>query len=120
MRALARPRAAGGAGRRGARCLSSRRRNCRKLTPFTVSSRTALARTLRQVRSDGYCTLVSELVDGYAGISVPLRCGLRKVVAGLGLAAWCWAARRGAPAAPPPAAPQARRPEEIEALLRTR
>ncbi|MDF3832818.1 IclR family transcriptional regulator C-terminal domain-containing protein [Cupriavidus basilensis] len=56
----------------------------RKLTPFTVSSRTALARTLKQVRSDGYCTLVSELVDGFAGISVPLRAESGKVVAGLG------------------------------------
>ncbi|MGO4325497.1 IclR family transcriptional regulator C-terminal domain-containing protein [Cupriavidus sp. 2TAF22] len=56
----------------------------RKLTPFTVSSRTALARTLRQVRSHGYCTLISELVDGYAGISVPLRAASGKVVAGVG------------------------------------
>lgn len=56
----------------------------RKLTPFTVSSRTALARTLRQIRADGYCVLVSELVDGYAGISVPLRNQAGKVVAGLG------------------------------------
>lgn len=55
-----------------------------KLTPFTVSSRTTLARTLRQVRADGYCVLVSELVDGYAGISVPLRDQSGKVVAGLG------------------------------------
>lgn len=57
----------------------------RKLTPFTVSSRTALARTLKQVRSDGYCTLISELVDGFAGISVPVRAESGKVVAGLGL-----------------------------------
>ncbi|MDQ0143952.1 IclR family transcriptional regulator domain-containing protein [Cupriavidus necator] len=56
----------------------------RKLTPFTVGSRTTLARTLRQVRADGYCVLVSELVDGYAGISVPLRDQDGKVVAGLG------------------------------------
>ncbi|WP_454711136.1 IclR family transcriptional regulator domain-containing protein [Cupriavidus nantongensis] len=56
----------------------------RKLTPFTVSSRATLARTLRQVRADGYCVLVSELVDGYAGISVPLRDQAGKVVAGLG------------------------------------
>jgi len=55
-----------------------------KLTPFTISSRTALARTLRQVRTDGYCVLISELVDGYAGISVPLRDQAGKVVAGLG------------------------------------
>ncbi|QOT75459.1 IclR family transcriptional regulator domain-containing protein [Cupriavidus basilensis] len=57
----------------------------RKLTPFTVSSRTALARTLKQVRGDGYCTLISELVDGFAGISVPVRAESGKVVAGLGL-----------------------------------
>ena len=57
----------------------------RKLTPFTISSRPALARKLAQVRADGFCTLVSELVDGFAGISVPLHDQHGKVVAGLGL-----------------------------------
>jgi len=57
----------------------------RKLTPFTIDSRPALARKLAQVRADGFCTLISELVDGFAGISVPLRDQTGKTVAGLGL-----------------------------------
>ncbi|WP_404991555.1 IclR family transcriptional regulator C-terminal domain-containing protein [Cupriavidus pauculus] len=57
----------------------------RKLTPFTIDSRPALARKLAQVRQDGYCTLISELADGFAGISVPLRDQSGKVVAGLGI-----------------------------------
>lgn len=57
----------------------------RKLTPFTISSRPALARKLEQVRAEGFCTLISELVDGFAGISVPLRDQDGKTVAGLGL-----------------------------------
>ncbi|MGO4277526.1 MULTISPECIES: IclR family transcriptional regulator domain-containing protein [Cupriavidus] len=57
----------------------------RKLTPFTIDSRAALARKLEQVRADGFCTLISELVDGFAGISVPLRDQTGKTVAGLGL-----------------------------------
>lgn len=56
----------------------------RKLTPFTIDSREALRATLAQVREDGHCVLVSELVDGFAGISVPLRDQTGKVVAGLG------------------------------------
>jgi len=55
-----------------------------KLTPFTIRSRTALAATLQRVRAEGYCTLISELVDGFAGISVPLHDQSGKVVAGLG------------------------------------
>ncbi|SDO67571.1 transcriptional regulator, IclR family [Ralstonia sp. 25mfcol4.1] len=61
------------------------RAELRKLTPFTISSRPALARKLAEVRADGYCALVSELVDGFAGISVPLTDQTGKVVAGLGL-----------------------------------
>ncbi|WP_423192245.1 IclR family transcriptional regulator domain-containing protein [Cupriavidus sp. H18C2] len=57
----------------------------RKLTPFTITSRPALARKLAQVRADGWCTLVSELADGFAGVSVPLHDQTGKVVAGLGL-----------------------------------
>jgi IclR family pca regulon transcriptional regulator len=57
----------------------------RPLTPFTITSRPALARKLAQVRADGYCTLISELADGFAGISVPLTDQHGKVVAGLGL-----------------------------------
>ncbi|TWG89202.1 IclR family transcriptional regulator [Cupriavidus gilardii J11] len=60
------------------------RAELRKLTPFTVDSPQALMRTLEQVRADGYCVLVSELMDGYAGISVPLHDQTGKVVAGLG------------------------------------
>jgi len=56
-----------------------------KLTPFTISSRQALARKLKSVRADGFCTLVSELVDGFAGISVPLHDQSGKTVAALGL-----------------------------------
>lgn len=56
-----------------------------KLTPFTIDSRTALAQKLQQVRADGFCTLVSELVDGFAGISVPLHDQTGRTVAGLGL-----------------------------------
>lgn len=57
----------------------------RKLTPFTISSRSALARKVAQVRNDGFCVLISELADGFAGISVPLRDQTGRVVAGLGL-----------------------------------
>lgn len=60
------------------------RAEIRKLTPFTIGSRKALERTLARVREDGYCVLVSELVDGFAGISVPLHDQTGKVVAGLG------------------------------------
>jgi IclR family pca regulon transcriptional regulator len=37
------------------------------------------------VRADGFCTLISELADGFAGISVPLHDQTGKTVAGLGL-----------------------------------
>ncbi|RZT41497.1 IclR family transcriptional regulator domain-containing protein [Cupriavidus agavae] len=57
----------------------------RPLTPFTITSREALAHKLEQVRDAGHCTLVSELADGFAGISVPLRDQTGRVVAGLGL-----------------------------------
>lgn len=55
----------------------------RKLTPFTVASRPALRKLLVQVRKDGYCALISELMDGFAGISVPLRNRDGQVMAGL-------------------------------------
>lgn len=55
-----------------------------RLTPFTVHTRPELERLLRQVRTDGHCTLVSELVDGYAGISVPLHDQAGAIVAALG------------------------------------
>lgn len=57
----------------------------RKLTPFTVTSRQTLSRKLAEIRRQGHCTLISELVDGFAGISVPLRDQTGKVVAGVGL-----------------------------------
>ncbi|MGY8523907.1 IclR family transcriptional regulator domain-containing protein [Paracidovorax citrulli] len=56
----------------------------RKLTPFTVDSPKALSAALQRVRKDGYAVLVSELMDGFAGISVPLRDQTGKVVAGIG------------------------------------
>lgn len=68
-----------------ARDIYLRQAELRKLTPFTVTSRQTLARTLTQIRSEGHCTLISELVDGFAGISVPLHDHTGKVVAGVGL-----------------------------------
>ncbi|WP_137925763.1 IclR family transcriptional regulator C-terminal domain-containing protein [Cupriavidus sp. 2SB] len=57
----------------------------RKLTPFTIDSHKVLGRKLEQVAVDGYCTLISELADGFAGVSVPLHDQTGKVVAGLGI-----------------------------------
>ena len=55
----------------------------KRLTPHTTVSKTALRKLIRQVRSDGYSISVSELVDGFAGVAVPLRNHEGKVVAGL-------------------------------------
>ena len=55
----------------------------KRLTPYTTVSKTALRKLIRQVRSDGYSISVSELVDGFAGVAVPLRNHEGKVVAGL-------------------------------------
>lgn len=45
----------------------------RKLTPATVTTKTALERVRKQIRADGYCVVVNEIVDGIGGVSVPLR-----------------------------------------------
>lgn len=44
----------------------------KRLTPYTTVSKSALRKLVRQVRKDGYCISVSELVDGFAGVAVPL------------------------------------------------
>ncbi|MEN3297510.1 MAG: IclR family transcriptional regulator, pca regulon regulatory protein [Burkholderiales bacterium] len=44
----------------------------RKLTPLTVS-KAALERSLKQIRNDGYCVVVDEIVEGIGGVSVPVR-----------------------------------------------
>lgn len=45
----------------------------RKLTPLTVSTRSALERSFKQIRSDGYCVVMDEILEGVGGISVPIR-----------------------------------------------
>ena len=57
----------------------------RKLTPFTVTTRSGLEAKLREIRKTGYSLLVSEFVDGLAGLSVPLRDRDGQVVAALGV-----------------------------------
>ena len=55
----------------------------KRLTPYTTVSRSALRKLIRQVRQDGYCISVSELVDGFAGVAVPLYNHEGRAVAGL-------------------------------------
>lgn len=57
----------------------------RKLTRFTVTSRAGLERILNQVRADGYCVLISEMVDGIAGLSVPVHDQRGSVIAAMGV-----------------------------------
>lgn len=57
----------------------------RKLTRFTVTSRSGLERSLKQVRAEGYSVLASEMVDGLAGVSVPVHNGAGAVVAAMGV-----------------------------------
>lgn len=57
----------------------------KKLTPFTETSREGLENKLSKVRSTGYCVLVSELVDGLAGVSLPIREPGGAVLASLGV-----------------------------------
>lgn len=45
----------------------------RKLTPQTVSSRSALEKSFKQIRKDGYCVVMDEILEGVGGISVPIR-----------------------------------------------
>ncbi|MGV3654564.1 MAG: IclR family transcriptional regulator domain-containing protein [Noviherbaspirillum sp.] len=49
-----------------------RRADFRKLSPYTVTSRSALEKSLRQVRAEGYSVVVDEIKDGIGGISVPI------------------------------------------------
>lgn len=61
------------------------RTELKKLTRFTETSPEALEKKLAQVRSSGYCVLVSELVDGLAGLSLPIRDPDGGVLASLGV-----------------------------------
>jgi IclR family pca regulon transcriptional regulator len=57
----------------------------KKLTQFTTCTRSGLERKLAQVRADDYSLLISEMVDGLAGLSVPLRERDGHVIASLGV-----------------------------------
>jgi IclR family pca regulon transcriptional regulator len=57
----------------------------RKLTPLTVTSKTALEKNRKQIRVDGYCVLVNEIVDGIGGVSVPIRNRAGDVVAAMSI-----------------------------------
>jgi IclR family pca regulon transcriptional regulator len=57
----------------------------RKLTPLTVTSKTALEKNRKQIRADGYCVLVNEIVDGIGGVSVPIRNRAGDVVAAMSI-----------------------------------
>jgi IclR family pca regulon transcriptional regulator len=57
----------------------------RKLTPLTVTSKTALEKNRKQIRADGYCVLVNEIVDGIGGVSVPIRNRAGVVVAAMSI-----------------------------------
>jgi IclR family pca regulon transcriptional regulator len=54
----------------------------RKLTPQTVS-KSALERNLKQIRADGYCVVVDEIVEGIGGVSVPVRSCAGAIVASM-------------------------------------
>jgi IclR family pca regulon transcriptional regulator len=60
-----------------------KRADFRKLSPYTVTSRSALEKSLRQVRADGYSVVVDEIKDGIGGISVPIRDRAQAVVAAM-------------------------------------
>lgn len=57
----------------------------KKLTQFTTCTRSGLERKLAQVRIEDYSLLISEMVDGLAGLSVPLRERDGRVIASLGV-----------------------------------
>jgi IclR family pca regulon transcriptional regulator len=57
----------------------------KKLTRFTICDRRGLESKLAQVRGDDYSLLISEMVDGLAGLSVPLRERDGRVMAALGV-----------------------------------
>lgn len=53
------------------------------LTSFTIRSKTALRKAIRRVKKDCYCVVMGELVDGFAGISLPIHDSTGQVVAGI-------------------------------------
>ena len=53
------------------------------LTTYTITSKSALKEQLKKTRVQGYSISISELVDGFAGVSVPLTTASGTVVAGL-------------------------------------
>lgn len=57
----------------------------KKLTPFTVTSKALLRKDIVQTRRLGYCMVISELVDGLGGISVPLHDPSGRVIASMGI-----------------------------------
>lgn len=61
------------------------RTELKKLTQFTTCTRSGLERKLAQVRAHDYSLLISEMVDGLAGLSVPLRERDGHVIASLGV-----------------------------------
>jgi IclR family pca regulon transcriptional regulator len=61
------------------------RTELKKLTRFTICDRAGLEHKLAQVRRNDCSLLISELVDGLAGLSVPLRERDGRVVAALGV-----------------------------------
>lgn len=57
----------------------------RKFTRHTIANRSGLERVLRQVREEGYCTLIDEMVEGLGGMSVPLRNAEGRIIAAMGI-----------------------------------
>lgn len=57
----------------------------KKLTRFTTCTRSGLERRLAEVRKNDYSLLISEMVDGLAGLSVPLRERDGHVIASIGV-----------------------------------
>lgn len=53
------------------------------LTPYTFTSKAALKDHLKKVRELGYSISVSELVEGFAGVSIPVATASGQVLAGL-------------------------------------
>lgn len=53
------------------------------LTPHTITSKTALKENLKKVRAQGYSISVSELVEGFAGVSIPVATASGVVLAGM-------------------------------------
>jgi IclR family pca regulon transcriptional regulator len=55
----------------------------RKITPLTVTSAAALEKNLKQIRREGYCVVMDEILEGIGGISVPVRKPSGEVVAAI-------------------------------------